>query len=347
MQRDPLSTAAPYAVPAALDIGRLAHAYRDGTATPTAIAREVLRRCALYADNPIWITRVPDEALLARAAALEHDAPARALPLYGIPFAVKDNIDVAGLPTTAACEAFRHVPVATATAVQRLLDAGAMLVGKTNLDQFATGLVGTRSPYGEVRNAFDPAYVSGGSSSGSAVAVALGLASFALGTDTAGSGRVPAAFNNLVGLKPTRGLVSARGVVPACRTLDCVSVFALDARDARAVLGVLDAYDADDPYARHDRRLPRGRASAFRAPARSNSSATTRRERPSTPPSPGSTRSTRSAWRWTSRPSSRPPNCSTAGPGWRSAMPRSARCSTPAPMPCCRSSAPSWAPPVA
>jgi allophanate hydrolase len=261
MHRDPISTAAPHAVPDALDIGRLARAYRDGSATPTAIAREVLRRCALHADNPIWITRVPDETLLARAAALEDDARARALPLYGVPFAVKDNIDVAGLPTTAACEAFRHEPATTATAVQRLLDAGAMLVGKTNLDQFATGLVGTRSPFGEVRNAFDPAYVSGGSSSGSAVAVALGLASFALGTDTAGSGRVPAAFNNLVGLKPTRGLVSARGVVPACRTLDCVSVFALDARDARAVLGVLDAYDADDPYARHD-RTPRAAPSA-------------------------------------------------------------------------------------
>jgi len=253
MHRDPLSAAATHAVPDALDVGRLARAYRDGALTPAMVAREVLRRCALHADNPIWITRVADDALLARAAELERDPQARALPLYGIPFAVKDNIDVAGLPTTAACKAFRHTPGETAAAVQRLLDAGAMLVGKTNLDQFATGLVGTRSPYGEVHNAFDPAYVSGGSSSGSAVAVALGLASFALGTDTAGSGRVPAAFNNIVGLKPTRGLVSTRGVLPACRTLDCVSVFALDARDARTVLDVLDAYDAADSYARHDR----------------------------------------------------------------------------------------------
>ncbi len=261
MNRDPLSTPAETdTLPAALDVLRLVQAYRAGTTNPTEIAREIARRCARHAENPLWITRVPDDALLARAAALESDPAARALPLYGIPFAVKDNIDVAGLPTTAACEAFRHVPEANAAAVQRLLDAGAMLVGKTNLDQFATGLVGTRSPYGEVANAFDPAYVSGGSSSGSAVAVALGLASFALGTDTAGSGRVPAAFNNLVGLKPTRGLVSTRGVLPACRTLDCVSVFALDARDARVVLDVLDAFDAGDPYARRDRApcTPRG-----------------------------------------------------------------------------------------
>jgi allophanate hydrolase len=259
MHRDPITDA--HALPAAFDVARLAAAYRDGTTTPTAVAREVLRRCAQHAGNPIWITRVADEDLIARAAALEADASSRALPLYGIPFAVKDNIDVAGLPTTAACEAYRRQPQATATAAQRLLDAGAMLVGKTNLDQFATGLVGTRSPYGEVRNAFDPAYVSGGSSSGSGVAVALGLVAFALGTDTAGSGRIPAAFNNVVGLKPTRGLVSAHGVLPACRTLDCVSVFALDARDARTVLDVLDAFDAHDPYARRD-RTPRRAAAA-------------------------------------------------------------------------------------
>jgi allophanate hydrolase len=256
MNRDPISTSLPAAspaVPLALDMTRLEQAYREGTTTPTDVAREVLRRCALHADNPLWITRVADAALLARAAALAQDPAARTLPLYGIPFAVKDNIDVAGLPTTAACEAFRHLPERTATAVARLLDAGAMLVGKTNLDQFATGLVGTRSPFGEVRNAFDAAYVSGGSSSGSAAAVALGLASFALGTDTAGSGRIPAAFNNIVGLKPTRGIVSTRGVLPACRSLDCVSIFALDARDASRVLEVLDAFDGDDDFARHDR----------------------------------------------------------------------------------------------
>src|SRR5206468_839050 len=172
------------------------------------------------------------------------------LSLYGVLFAVKDNIDVASMPTTAACPAFAYTPLCSAPVVRRLLAAGAILVGKTNLDQFATGLVGTRSPYGAVRNAVDPAYVSGGSSSGSAVAVALGLVSFALGTDTAGSGRVPAGLNGIVGLKPTRGLFSTRGVVPACRTLDCVSVFAASVADSWSVLGVAAGYDAADPYSR-------------------------------------------------------------------------------------------------
>lgn len=190
-----------------------------------------------HGDNPIWLHRIPDEDLLARALEIEAMSPDD-LPLYGIPFAVKDNIDVAGLPTTAACPAFTYTPETTAPAVQHLLDAGAILIGKTNLDQFATGLVGTRSPAGACRNAFDPAYVSGGSSSGSAVAVALGMASFAFGTDTAGSGRVPAGFNNIVGLKPSLGRISTRGVVPACKTLDCVSVFALTAHDAAWVLDV-------------------------------------------------------------------------------------------------------------
>ncbi len=167
-----------------------------------------------------------------------------------MPFAVKDNIDVAGLPTTAACPAFAYTAGATAPAVQRLLDAGAILVGKTNLDQLATGLVGTRSPYGACRNPFDRRYISGGSSSGSAVAVAAGLVSFALGTDTAGSGRVPAGFCNLVGVKPTRGLVSTRGVVPACRSLDCVSIFALCCDDGAVVLDVLAGFDPADPYSR-------------------------------------------------------------------------------------------------
>jgi allophanate hydrolase len=172
------------------------------------------------------------------------------LPLFGIPFAVKDNIDVAGMPTTAACPAFAYTPSETAPVVLQLLSAGAVLVGKTNLDQFATGLVGTRSPYGVPRNLFDARYIPGGSSSGSAVAVAAGLVSFALGTDTAGSGRVPAAFNNIVGLKPTRGLVSTRGVVPACKSLDCVSVFALSAQDALTVLDVAACFDLHDPLAR-------------------------------------------------------------------------------------------------
>jgi allophanate hydrolase len=183
--------------------------------------------------------------------------------LYGIPCAVKDNIDVAGLPTTAACPSFSYQPRADAEVVARLRQAGAIILGKTNLDQFATGLVGTRSPYGACSNAFDSRYISGGSSSGSAVVVALGLASFALGTDTAGSGRVPAAFNNLVGLKPTRGLLSTRGVVPACRSLDCVSVFALTAADNEAVLDVTLGYDVDEPFSREVALTP-PTAGAFR-----------------------------------------------------------------------------------
>jgi allophanate hydrolase len=209
---------------------------------------DLYRRIASHATNPVFIHLLPKERVLARARELE--ALPRTLPLWGRPFAVKDNIDVAGLPTTAACPAFSYVAETTAPSVQRLLDAGAVLIGKTNLDQFATGLVGTRSPYGACRNAFDPAYISGGSSSGSALAVALDMASFSLGTDTAGSGRIPAAFNNLVGLKPTRGLISTRGVVPACRSLDCVSIFAKTCRDAAAVLEVAQGFDPMHPYSR-------------------------------------------------------------------------------------------------
>ncbi len=172
------------------------------------------------------------------------------LPLYGIPFAIKDNIDLAGVPTTAACPAFAYTPQRHAMVVQRLIDAGAIPIGKTNLDQFATGLNGTRSPYGACRNAFNPEYISGGSSSGSAVALAKGLVCFSLGTDTAGSGRVPAAFNNLIGYKPTKGWLSTRGVVPACRSLDCVSIFALTAADAERILEVTAGYDAEDIYSR-------------------------------------------------------------------------------------------------
>ena len=196
-------------------------------------------------DSAVWISRFPDSYLL--DAARDADL---SLPLGGIPFAVKDNIDLAGLPTTAGCPAFSTPPRASAFVVQKLLDAGAIAVGKTNLDQFATGLVGTRSPYGVPRNPFDAAMVPGGSSSGSAVAVATGQVSFALGTDTAGSGRVPAGFNNLVGLKPTRGLLSTAGVVPACRSLDCVSILALTVPDALAVLDSASGYDAADPYSR-------------------------------------------------------------------------------------------------
>jgi allophanate hydrolase len=186
-----------------------------------------------------WISRFDAPLVLASAG-----------PLAGLRFAAKDNIDTAGLPTTAACPAFAYPPAEHATVVRKLLDSGAQLVGKTNLDQFATGLVGTRSPYGVPSSVFDASRVSGGSSSGSAVAVALGQVAFALGTDTAGSGRVPAAFNGIVGLKPTPGRVSTAGVVPACRSLDCVSIFAASAEDAAAVLAVIEGDDVDDPYSR-------------------------------------------------------------------------------------------------
>jgi allophanate hydrolase len=234
-----------------LDLLRLRAAYDSRASTPSAIAAEVLRRIAAAGEDGVWISRRPDGALLAEARALDARWAERGrLPLYGVPFAVKDNIDVAGLPTTAACPAYARDPAETAPVVARLVAAGALLVGKTNLDQFATGLVGTRSPYGTPRNPFDPAMPPGGSSSGSAVAVAAGLVGFALGTDTAGSGRVPASFNNLVGLKPTRGLLSTRGVVPACRSLDCVSILALTVDDALAVLDVARGFDAQDPCSR-------------------------------------------------------------------------------------------------
>jgi allophanate hydrolase len=200
-------------------------------------------------DNAIWIHRLPREAVLAQARSLQSRDPGE-LPLHGVPFAVKDNIDVEGLPTTAGCPEFAYTARKTATVVRRLQEAGAILIGKTNMDQFATGLVGARSPYGACRNPFDNNYIAGGSSSGSAVAVATGCVSFALGTDTAGSGRVPAAFNNIVGLKPTRGLLSAAGVVPACQSLDCVSVFSLTADDALQIARIAAGYDESDPYSR-------------------------------------------------------------------------------------------------
>jgi allophanate hydrolase len=243
---------------ASLDLASLASRYAAGTLDPTRVATALLGRIAAADDDAIWISRVPDAAFLARAAALTAlDPTARAtLPLYGIPFAVKDNIDAEGFDTTAACPDFAFRAEKNATAVERLLAAGAMLVGKTNLDQFATGLVGVRSPYGVPKNAFDPAYVPGGSSSGSAIAVARGLVSFALGTDTAGSGRVPAGFNNIVGLKPTRGLISAAGLVPACQSLDCISVFALTVEDAMAVLAAAAGPDAADPFSRPAPPMP-------------------------------------------------------------------------------------------
>ena len=230
-------------------ISDLLEEYRAARLTPRQLIEHALRCVELAAPRNVWISRLSREWLLERAAALELRTVDE-LPLYGIPFVIKDNIDLAGVPTSAGCAEYSYVPERSSVAVQKLLDAGAIPLGKTNLDQFATGLVGTRSPYGECMNSFDAAYVSGGSSSGSAVAVATGLASFALGTDTAGSGRVPAAFNNIIGLKPSCGRVSTRGVVPACRSLDCVSVFALTCEDAARVLSVIEGFDAADAYSR-------------------------------------------------------------------------------------------------
>lgn len=238
-----------------LTISSLLADYRGGRRTPSGTVEAVLARMA---DGPYanaWIYRVADDALRRRAGELEElrrrdPGAIERLPLYGIPYAVKDNIDVAGLPTTAACPAFSYVAQRSAAVVENLDAAGALLIGKTNLDQFATGLVGTRSPYGPVANSMRPEYISGGSSSGSAVAVARGMVSFSLGTDTAGSGRVPAGLNNIAGLKPSRGLISARGVVPACQSLDCVSIFSLTVPDALAVLDVAAGFDAEDPYSR-------------------------------------------------------------------------------------------------
>jgi allophanate hydrolase len=230
--------------------------YRAGRLRPSDVAAAVTESLE-NEHNPVWITRVDARRLAETARALDDADPS--LPLYGVPFAVKDNIDVAGLPTTAGCPGYATTPDTSALVVQRLLGAGAMLAGKTNMDQFATGLVGTRSPYGALSSVFDPGRVSGGSSSGSALAVARGQVAFALGTDTAGSGRVPAAFNCLIGLKPTRGLISTRGVVPACASLDCVSIFAATIADAATVFEVAAGYDELDPWSRRERASTRTR----------------------------------------------------------------------------------------
>jgi allophanate hydrolase len=235
-----------------LSLPTLRRGYLDGSLTPEQLVRDLhahmLAEDAVL-NRRVWITRLTLDELLAHALALEGRDPA-SLPLFGIPFAIKDNIDLADVPTTAGCPAFAYTPKTSATVVTRLIEAGAIPVGKTNLDQFATGLVGVRSPYGACRNSIDANFVSGGSSSGSAVAVALGLASFSLGTDTAGSGRVPAMLNNLIGLKPSCGRLPTRGVVPACRTLDTVSVFALTAGDAASVLAAAQGPDPDDAWSR-------------------------------------------------------------------------------------------------
>jgi allophanate hydrolase len=232
-----------------LNIAHLQAQYREGSLTPTQLVKQLDAEIGEVNSHNIWIRRLTLAEMLVYARNLESKAPA-SLPLYGIPFAIKDNIDLAGIPTTAACPDFAFTLQTSATVVQKLIDAGAIPIGKTNLDQFATGLVGTRSPYGACKNSINPDYISGGSSAGSAVAVSLDMASFSLGTDTAGSGRVPAAFNNLVGVKPSLGLISTTGVLPACRTLDCVSIFAKNVADAATVLQVAQGFDADDAYSR-------------------------------------------------------------------------------------------------
>lgn len=226
----------------------LRQAYQLGKITPVEVIERLYSRIEMAGRLPVWISLVPFQQSLSAANALLKASPE--LPLYGVPFAVKDNIDVAGLPTTAGCPDFAYMPKRHAFVVERLIGAGALVIGKTNLDQFATGLTGTRTPYGVCSSTFNAQYISGGSSSGSAVAVARGDVAFALGTDTAGSGRIPAAFNGLVGVKPTRGLLSTSGVVPACRSIDCVSIFTRTLDDAERVLDVCAAYDADDVFSR-------------------------------------------------------------------------------------------------
>lgn len=230
-------------------IAGLRAAYAAGKAQPRAVVGRLAKRAASDRHG-VWIHLLGQEALDAHLARIEELGAQRA-SLWGVPFAVKDNIDLAGTPTTAACPGYGYTPDRSATVVEHLLAAGALPVGKTNMDQFATGLVGVRSPHGATRNAVASGYIAGGSSSGSAVAVKLGMAAFALGTDTAGSGRMPAAFNALVGFKPSRGWWSTRGVVPACRTLDCVSVFTRNVADARSVADIAGGFDDEDAYARH------------------------------------------------------------------------------------------------
>ena len=234
-----------------LNISYLTESYKNNSLTPKQVVENILERSKEFIEHKIWIHQLSLEEIQPYLNRLENMSISE-LPLYGIPFAIKDNIDLAGIPTTAACPAFSKIPEQSAFVVQQLINAGAIPIGKTNMDQFATGLVGTRSPepWGACKNSFNKENISGGSSSGSAVSVALGLASFSLGTDTAGSGRVPASFNNLVGVKPSIGLLSMTGVLPACRSLDCVSIFALTTDDANTVLEQAAVYDSDDQYAR-------------------------------------------------------------------------------------------------
>lgn len=232
-----------------LSISHLQAEYRSGKLAPVKLVEQLNNLIHQKDDHHIWIRRLSLDEMMVYAQKLADVEPAD-LPLYGIPFAIKDNIDLAGIPTTAACPEFAYTPKKSATVVQKLIDAGAIPIGKTNLDQFATGLVGARSPHGACKNSIHPEYISGGSSSGSAVSVALDLASFSLGTDTAGSGRIPAAFNNLIGIKPSCGLLSAHGMLPACRSIDCMSIFAKNVADAETVLQVAQGFDEQDAYSR-------------------------------------------------------------------------------------------------
>lgn len=237
-----------------LRVASLKQLYGAGELTPRDLVTSLLKESQSYAEHNIFIHLLTEAELEPYLTKLEASAP-DSLPLWGVPFVIKDNIDLAGVPTTAACPEYAYVPEQSATVVQKLIDAGAIPLGKTNMDQFATGLVGTRSPYGVCHNAFDFDKISGGSSSGSAVAVALNLCSFSLGTDTAGSGRVPAAFNNLVGLKPSKGLLSTKGVVPAVRSQDVVSIFALNSQDAYEVFEVAAQPDKEDEFSRDEMDL--------------------------------------------------------------------------------------------
>jgi allophanate hydrolase len=230
-------------------VAEILNAYRRGDATPADIVARSFARLRAHDDPALFISLREEKDVIAEAHALASGGN-KSVSLYGIPVAVKDNIDVAGLPTTAACPAFLYSPSKGATAVVRLRKAGALILGKTNLDQFATGLMGVRTPYGIGRNLFNDKLIPGGSSTGSALAVGAGIVALSLGTDTAGSGRVPAAYSNIVGLKPSLGLISTEGIVPACRTLDCVSVFALTVDDAMAALNVIAGPDEADPYSR-------------------------------------------------------------------------------------------------
>ena len=248
-----------------LRLDALRGAYLGGSLKPRTLIAALRAHATELNDTFHAFIHLLDEDQLEPYLAALDDHPASELPLYGIPFAIKDNIDLQGIPTTAACPAFAYTPSRSATVVERLITLGAIPVGKTNLDQFATGLNGTRSPYGRCRNSVLDDYPAGGSSAGSSLAVALGLASFALGTDTAGSGRVPAALNNLVGTKPTRGLLSTAGVVPACRTLDCVTFLTATAAEASHLLALTTLHDPCDPYSRSNPSW--NHANAFGAPA--------------------------------------------------------------------------------